>query len=168
MSLTENTTNFEYNKQHPTPPRVPGLPLLGNALDFLNRPIEFFLESYYKYGPIFRITAANQKFVVLAGLEANRFMAQDKDEIFTSETLFGEFAQQMGSKNFLVAQDGAPHRYMRKVMQRGYSKSGISPKLDDFARLTTGFVQAWQPGTLIHARDQFQRLVTEQLGTGLT
>mgnify|MGYP000867406056 CR=1 FL=1 len=166
MSLTETT--YEFNKQLPAPPRMPGLPLLGNALDFLNRPIEFFLESYHKYGPIFRITAANQKFVVLAGLEANRFMAQDKDEIFTSESLFGEFAAQMGSRNFLVAQDGAPHRHMRKVMQRGYSKSGIAPKLDDFVRLTTDFTHAWQPGTLIYARDQFQRLVTEQLGTGLT
>jgi cytochrome P450 len=130
--------------------------------------MEFFLECYHKYGPIFRISAANQRFVVMAGLEANRFFSQDKEEIFSSEPLFGEFARQMGSANSLVALDGMPHRHMRKVMQRGYSKSGLAPHLDDLARLTYETAQAWKPGQTIFARDAFQRLVTEQLGTALT
>ena len=152
----------------PAPPKVAGLPLIGNALDFLNRPIEFFLESYQKYGPVFHISAANQKYVVMAGLEANQFMAQDQDEVFSSEPLFGEFAQQMGSANFLVAIDGASHRHMRKVMQRGYSKSGLAPHLEEFTRLTYETAHSWEPGKTIYARDSFQRLVTEQLGTALT
>jgi len=104
----------------------------------------------------------------MAGLEANRFFSQDKDEIFSSEPLFGEFAGQMGSKNFMVAQDGVPHRHMRKVMQRGYSKSGLAPHLDDMAQLTYKAAHSWTPGKTIFARDAFQRLVTEQLGTALT
>ena len=168
MTVSETINNNPLNPALPIPPRVPGLPILGNALDFLNRPMEFFLDCYHKYGPIFRITAANQKFVVMAGLEANRFFSQDKDEIFSSEPLFGEFAGQMGSKNFMVAQDGVPHRHMRKVMQRGYSKSGLAPHLDDMARLTYKTAHTWTPGKTIYARDAFQRLVTEQLGTALT
>lgn len=159
---------IQTNTQLPTPPLVKGLPLLGSLFDFLYRPMEFFLDCYHKYGPIFRITAANQKFVVIAGLEANRFFSQDKDEIFSSEPLFGEFARQMGSANFMVAQDGIPHRHMRKVMQRGYSKSGLAPHLDDMARLTYQTAHSWTPGKTIFARDAFQRLVTEQLGTALT
>ena len=168
MTVSETTHNNPLSPALPAPPRVPGFPILGNALDFLNRPMEFFLECYHKYGPIFRITAANQKFIVMAGLEANRFFSQDKDEIFSSEPLFGEFAGQMGSKNFMVAQDGVPHRHMRKVMQRGYSKSGLAPHLDDMARLTYRTAHTWTPGKTIFARDAFQRLVTEQLGTALT
>jgi cytochrome P450 len=167
MTLLENITN-SIDPTLPAPPRVPGLPLLGNALDFLYRPMEFFLESYHKYGPIFRISAADQKFVVMAGLEANRFFSHAGDEIFSSEPVFGEFAGHMGSVNSLVALDGTPHRYMRKVMQRGYSKSGLSPHLDELARLTYEAAHAWEPGQTIYARDQFQRLVTEQLGTALT
>ena len=168
MTISETLNNNPFNPALPAPPRVPGLPLLGNALDVLHRPMEFFLESYDKYGPIFRITAGSQKFVVLAGLEANRFFSQDKDEIFSSQSLFGEFARQMGSANFMVALDGAPHRHMRRVMQRGYSKSGLAPHLNDLARLTYETAQAWEPGQTIFARDAFQRLVTEQLGTALT
>lgn len=166
MTILENITNVDPTL--PVPPRVPGLPLIGSALDFLYRPIEFFIESYNKYGPIFRIHAANQTFVIMAGLEANRFFSQAPDELFSSEPLFGEFARQMGSINSLVALDGARHRHMRKVMQRGYSKSGLAPHLDDLARLTYETAHAWKPGQMIYARDQFQRLVTEQLGTALT
>lgn len=168
MTISETIQTTKINQQLPAPPHVPGLPILGNALDFLYRPMEFFLECYHKYGPIFRITAANQKFVVMAGLEANRFFSQDKDEIFSSEPLFGEFAAQMGSANFMVALDGIPHRHMRKVMQRGYSKSGLAPHLDDMADLTYQTAHSWEAGKTIFARDAFQRLITEQLGTALT
>ncbi len=168
MTVSEHLQAKLIDPGLPGPPHVPGLPLLGSALDFLNRPMEFFLECYHKYGPIFHISAANQRFVIMAGLEANRFFSQDKDEIFSSEPLFGEFARQMGSPHSLVALDGAPHRHMRKVMQRGYSKSGLAPHLNDLARLTYATAQAWEPGQTIYARDAFQRLVTEQLGTALT
>ncbi|MBK9056096.1 MAG: hypothetical protein IPL78_35920 [Chloroflexi bacterium] len=87
------------------------------------------------WGRFFRIQAANQQFVV-AGLEANRFMAQVSEEYLSSEPLFGEFAAEMGSPNFLVAIDGPAHRHMRKVMQRGYSKGGLAPHLEHFADLT--------------------------------
>jgi cytochrome P450 len=168
MTISETLNHNPFNPALPAPPRVPGIPLLGNAIDFLNDPMEFFLDSYHKYGPIFRMKVAHQKFVVMAGLEANRFLAQDRDELFSSEQLFGEFALQMGSVNFLVALDGAPHRHMRKVMQRGYSKSGVAPHLDDFARLASETARTWTPGQTLFVRDTFQRLVTEQLGTALT
>lgn len=130
--------------------------------------MEFFLECYQKYGPVFHVRTIGQDYTVLAGLEANRLLAQDKDGLFASEVLFGEFARQMGSHNFMVALDGEPHRHMRKVMQRGYSKSGIAPHLNRMAQITSEVAQTWKRGTTILVRDSFQRLVTEQLGTALT
>lgn len=164
--MTE-TTFPENIASFPLPPQVPGLPLLGSTMQFLNRPIEFFLECYEKYGPVFRISAGNQKYVVLAGLEANQFMAQERDEYLTSEKVFGKFAGQMGSENFLIAIDGPAHAHMRKVMQRGYSKSGLAPHLDQFVHLSRERTHKWPVGKSIYVRDQMQRLVTEQLGTAL-
>ena len=83
--LVESTT---LGADLPAPVHVPGWPFLGNALDFLYRPMEFFLDCYHRYGPIFHISAANQRYVVMAGLEANRFLAQDKDELFSSCLLY--------------------------------------------------------------------------------
>ncbi|MCB9109621.1 MAG: cytochrome P450 [Anaerolineales bacterium] len=162
MTITESINNL-----NPAPPRVAGLPVLGNALDFLNRPMEFFVESYHKYGPIFRIQVLNQKFVILGGLEANRFLAKAPDEMFSSKPLFGGFAEEMNAPSSIVALDGEQHRHMRKVMQRGYSKSGLSPHLNNMAQITYQTAHAWKPGEIIFARDAFQRLVTEQLGTAL-
>ena len=116
---------IQTNTKLPSPPLVPGLPVLGNALDFLNRPMEFFVESYHKHGPIYRIKVANQNYVVLGGLEANKFLAQAPDHMFSSKPLFGEFAKEMDAPSSPVVLDGEPHRHMRKVMQRGYSKSGL-------------------------------------------
>jgi cytochrome P450 len=155
-----------YNKN--LPPRVPGLPVLGSAYDFLYRPIEFFLEAYHQYGPIFRIQALNQRFVVMGGLEANRFLAKEGEEHFSSEPLFGEFGREMGAEYFLVSLDGEPHRHMRKVMQRGYSKGGIAPHIDDFAAMTYRRAESWQVGEVLYVRDQMQRLVTQQVGIALT
>ena len=152
----------------PPPIKVPGMPVLGNARDFLARPMEFFLECYHKYGPVFNIAAASQKYTVMAGLEANLFMAQDKAEHFSSAALFGDFARQIGSANFLVAIDGPHHSHLRKIMQRGYSKSGMAPHLDRFMDITREHTRNWKVGQTIFARDEFQRLVTEQLGTALT
>lgn len=152
----------------PPPPIVRGLPILGSALDFLNRPIELFLDAYYELGPIYRVNALNQSFVVMAGLEANRLLAQHGEDHFTSEPLFGEFAEQMGSSNFLVALDGEPHRHMRKVMQRGYSKGNMAIHLDEMATLTAERARSWGVGTSLPVRDTLQRLVTEQLGQALT
>lgn len=166
--MNETITWEGGSSQAPLPPKFPGLPLLGNALDFLNRPIELFLEAYHQLGPIFRIQAANQQFVVLAGLEANRFMAQVGEEYLSSKPLFGEFAAEMGSPNFLVAIDGPAHRHMRKEMQRGYSKGGIAPHLDHFVHLTQQRAAQWPVGETIFVKDQLQRLVTEQLGLALT
>jgi cytochrome P450 len=167
MTVSETINNNPLNPALPIPPLVSGLPVLGNALDFLNRPMEFFVESYHKYGPIFRIQVANQSYVVLGGLEANRFLAQAPDYMFSSEPLFGDFAKEMDAPSSPVTLDGEPHRHMRKVMQRGYSKSGLAPHLNNMARLTYQTAHSWTPGKTIFARDEFQRLVTEQLGTAL-
>jgi len=153
---------------HKLPPKVPGIPILGNAYDFLYRPVEFFLDAYYEYGPIFQIQALNQKFVVMGGLEANRFLAKEGEKYFSSEPLFGEFGREMGADHFLVALDGVPHRHMRKVMRRGYSKGNVGSYIDDFASLTYQRAASWQSGEVIRVRDQMQRLVTQQVGIALT
>jgi hypothetical protein len=51
------------------PPLARGLPLLGNALDMQRDLIAFLVEQYKQSGPVFRVRALNQEFVVLAGCD---------------------------------------------------------------------------------------------------
>ncbi|MBL8120437.1 MAG: cytochrome P450, partial [Anaerolineae bacterium] len=54
----------------PTPPQVPGLPLIGNMRDFMGDRSVFFQRSFEKYGPIFSLQIGPKKMAVIAGAEA--------------------------------------------------------------------------------------------------
>lgn len=60
----------------PLPPLVPGLPVLGNALSMQHDPLSFLVDCYQRYGPIFRLKALKREFTVMAGIEANQFLAR--------------------------------------------------------------------------------------------
>lgn len=151
----------------PLPPLAPGLPLLGNALNMMNDPLSYLVACYHELGPIYRIRALNREMTVLAGLEANQFLARAGDELLSSEALFGGFAREMGTRVFLVALDGAEHRRLRKLMRRGYSREMLAPRLDDIIAIVRETAQGWRPGQVVPVLATFQRLVAEQLGWAL-
>src|SRR5258708_16808851 len=80
MELAPTTTRFLANQvaqRRDTPtniPVAPGLPFIGNAIDLLQRPLEFFVQSYHDLGPIFRATGPGRDYVIMAGPEANPFL----------------------------------------------------------------------------------------------
>jgi cytochrome P450 len=148
----------------PLPPLVPGLPVLGNALSLQNAPLTFLVDCYHQYGPIFRLKALNRAFTVMAGHEANQFLARAGDEHFSSELLFGGFAEEMGTRVFMVAMDGEPHRRLRKLMRRGFSREAIGDHMDKVVALARAETARWSPGKLIPLLRRVQMLVAAQLG----
>ena len=56
------------------PPLVKGLPLLGSSIPLLKNPHEFVKQAYKTYGDVFRFEAGPRKFVVIGGVDANRFV----------------------------------------------------------------------------------------------
>ena len=61
----------------PRPLFVHGLPFIGNAWEMGTDPGAFFVKCYREAGPIFRIRLFNKPYTVLAGPEANRFIARE-------------------------------------------------------------------------------------------
>ena len=39
----------------PAPPRIPGMPLLGNSLQLAREPAQFFVTAHARHGPAFRV-----------------------------------------------------------------------------------------------------------------
>lgn len=146
------------------PPLASGLPLLGNALSFRTHPVRYLLGLYHEHGPVFRVRLLNREYTILAGLEANRFLAREAGEYLGSGELFGGFALEMGSEIFMVALDGAPHRYQRKLQRRGFGRESFITRIDEVVQLTRTFTSAWRPGARITVFPTLQRLVTEHLG----
>ncbi len=150
------------------PPLVPGLPLIGNGLEMRTFPIQYLVKLYQEYGPVFRLKLLNKRYTIMAGLEANRFLARDGERYLGSEELFGSFGRELKSDAFMVAMDGASHRHQRKLQRRGYSRDAILSRLLDVINLQRSVTDQWQPGQRLQVFASMQHIVTEQLALVLT
>ncbi|NWF67828.1 MAG: cytochrome P450 [Chloroflexi bacterium] len=146
------------------PPLVPGLPYLGSALLMQRDPLRYFVRLYREYGPIFRVRLLGRAITVLAGLEANQFMATEGNEALISAQVFDLLSQEMDTDVLITHLDGEAHRHMRKVLRRGYSRDALTPRLDQVVELVREHVSAWQPGKSLAVLPEIQRIVTEQIG----
>ena len=53
----------------PHPPQIPGLPVLGNLIDFARAggvPLEFLQRSFKEYGDVFRLKVGGKNMVVVS------------------------------------------------------------------------------------------------------
>ena len=71
-----------------TPPALPGLPLLGNLLDYRRDHVEVFWEGYKALGPIFSIRLGPQRAVVLIGPENHRFFFSQVDKTLSMPEVY--------------------------------------------------------------------------------
>ncbi|MCL4252259.1 MAG: cytochrome P450 [Anaerolineae bacterium] len=147
----------------PKPPKVPALPYLGIALNMTGDITSYLFSLYQQYGSIYRFTLLGREITVMSGIEANRFLNTDGNDVFTSEPLFGGFAREMNTKVFLTAMDGDEHMHLRKLMRRGFSRSAMSPHMDYLVQTVDNFTSQFQTGDRIQVLPNIQRLVTTQL-----
>lgn len=65
-----------------TPPRIPGLPLLGNLIPFMRDPLELLTRGYAMHGEIFSFRLGpRQNVAVLIGPEHHRFFFEATDHL---------------------------------------------------------------------------------------
>lgn len=151
--------------QAPEPQLIPGLPLVGNALEMAKDPGDFFRRMYQKHGPIFRIKILNQVYTVLAGPEANIFMSRYGTEFLRSKEFWQGMVDEFGASKLLIAEDGESHKRLRKVMQAGFARSALNGRYAEVLQITDRVLgDSWPNGAQIPVVKAMQHLVTEQLG----
>ena len=112
------------------PPLVKGLPLLGSMLDLVKSPIDFLQSQHKIYGDVFRFNAAHKKFVVLAGVEANRYMASEGRDNFSSQETWGRFLKGLNCPHLFIGVDGDVHQFQRKLFKPQFSKAAFKERLN--------------------------------------
>ncbi len=149
----------------PLPPKVPGLPLLGSALDMRREPSRFLTEMYQRYGPIFRVQLLNREIYVLAGSDANKFTSQMDEEVFTNELVFAGLRQELGPS----FTSGGPdeHRYTRRLVKPAYSRSIALEKTPLLIEIVDEFIDRLEIGQSFEVFPAMQELVVTQLGAML-
>jgi sterol 14-demethylase len=71
-----------------TPPALPGLPLLGNLLEYRRDHVDVFWRAYKALGPIFSIRLGPQQAVMLIGPEHHRFFFTEVDRILSMPEIY--------------------------------------------------------------------------------
>jgi cytochrome P450 len=155
--MTASTTN-------PQPPAVDGLPLIGSSLNLLYDPLSYLVEKYHELGPVFRMQMGFTHYTVMAGIDANRFLATEGERVFSSESLFGGLAKEMKTDTMLVALDGPPHRHMRRLLRPGFARSAAHPHLAAMLDVVAEYAATWQAGGMIPVMETMRRIVVDQIG----
>lgn len=151
----------------PTPLLVPGWPVVGNAVAMQQNLIAFLVKQYQQFGPIFRVRALNQEFVVIAGPEANIFVTQAGADLFRSRELWHEFGREFGAEENMLALDGPSHIQMRKLLKPAYSVGNLLSDIPLLVEIAQTVLKRFQRGEEIAALTLFRLIVTEQLGRAL-
>ncbi|MFI5916269.1 cytochrome P450 [Dactylosporangium sp. NPDC051541] len=148
------------------PPAVPGVPVLGNALRMMGDVQQFFVDSYREMGPVFRVRALNQSFVIMAGAAANRFLLERGEAVFTSEESFGGLDREFGMRVHVLR--GRPHRELRKILAAGLSRDLLAARWDAITAESERILDGWAGKPAIGAVDACQRLAAAQLSIAYT
>lgn len=157
--MSAQGTNWQIGTSDaPLPPMVAN----ENAV----RNVKFYVEHYEKYGPIFRVSRPDKPLTVLAGPEANVFMAKEGDEVLNEKQFWQDFDQEYSGRE--VGRQGQANRMRRAMVSHGYARGRILERIPDLVTMTRQHTRSWVPGQRIDFYAWVQGLVAEQLGQLLT
>ena len=148
-----------------TVPLARGLPVVGSVFDMARDMRAFLTESYLELGPVYGMRLFNRRFTVLAGVEANRFLARHGTKHFRSFEFWSGFNAWFGAARSTLSADGAEHAAFRRTLKRGYSLEYAVERLDGMIDIAQREIAAWPIDRPMPAVPALQRIVTDQVGT---
>lgn len=145
------------------PPAVAGLPLIGPAWQLWRDPLRYLREAHAKHGDIFSVSAANRRFVVLAGRKANKFVATEGRKSLQSRGFWGKFTAERECPHMMLAMDGPDHRSLRKVYHDDLSRRVVDERRGAVAELTREAFSAAAERGEFQALELLRTLVSRQV-----
>jgi sterol 14alpha-demethylase len=122
----------------PTPPEVPGLPLLGNTVAFARDRRKLIREAYERLGPIFSLRFGPKKAVVLLGPEYNKFFFTETDKKLSMDKAL-EFQRAMYPGNVMFYAGVENYRDQRPIVAAPLQ----SARMDSHVRVMQLEVDEW-------------------------
>lgn len=166
MTPTSTEINWKSGPSNaPLPPLVPGLPIIGSAIPMYTDVLGFLIQQYERMGPIFRIRIPGETFTIIAGQQANLFMAREGNDHFRSKEFWQDMDRELGAKTTLISSDGEVHTRLRQLQKRGYSRSTIEAHLDKVVEIARRAAADFPAGKALSVYPWLQGVITEQLGT---
>ena len=152
----------------PRAPLVSGLPLIGSAVEMARDTLGLCLSAYQRYGPIFRVRVPGREITVLAGPEANVFLAREAEEILRSRETWLPFVRQFGAERNLLSEDGDLHSRLRRLMKRTHARSMAAPHVGMLSGVVRRQAGALPIGRRLQVIAALRPMIAEQLGRLMT
>lgn len=166
--MTNPTTEITWKSGQSSaslPPVVPGLPWIGSAIPMYTDVLGFLVQQYQRMGPIFRIRVPGETYTVIAGQQANLFMAREGNDHFRSKEFWQHMDRELGAKTTLISSDGEIHSRLRQLQKRGYSRSTIEARLSDVVEIARRYAAEFPADRSLSVYPWLQAVITDQLGT---
>ena len=146
-------------------PLARGLPVVGSVFDMARDMRAFLTDNYHELGPVYGMRLLNRRFTVLAGVEANRFLARQGTKHFRSFEFWSGFNAWFGAARSTLSADGAEHAAFRRTLKRGYSREYAVEHMGGMIDIARREIAAWPTERPMAAVPALQRIVTDQVGT---
>jgi CRP-like cAMP-binding protein/cytochrome P450 len=143
-------------------PLVPGLPLLGSALDVLNDPGRALVDAYRTYGPAFRIRVLGTEVVVLAGSEGQQFFQTTGEKHFSRHEFFSAFSAELGVEDIILGASGPKHARLRAALKLGFCREAVAPHVPALAAAAREAAEALRPGRTLRLLPLVSRIGYDQ------
>jgi cytochrome P450 len=142
-------------------PHVPGLPLLGSALQILRDPYGWWPRQYRRFGAVFRVTLpiAGRTWIAIAGRDANELLARDGARVFSQVMTYPRAPEVLGTTLHPSFTEGPLQLHLRRQVAPGFTRAALEPHLAAIAEHLRAHVLRWRPGQRINVTSE-----TSQMG----
>lgn len=129
-------------------PQVPGLPLLGSALQILRDPYGWWPRQHRRFGPVFRLTLpiVGRTWIAIAGREANELLARDGARVFSQSLTYPRAPEVLRTELHPSFTEGPLQLHLRRQVAPGFTRQALTPHLDAIAQHLHAHVERWRPG----------------------
>lgn len=141
------------------PPSPKGLPIVGNAFQFNNNPLQFLRDVQRIYPRIATIYAGKEPLVFCFRPEHVRAILVENPRNFTKPNRDNaKFNLRLLLGDGLLTIDGDYHRQQRRLVQPAFHKQRIEAYAETMVQLTLEELATWQPYQEIDMARTMQRL----------
>jgi sterol 14alpha-demethylase len=125
---------------HPTPPALPGFPLLGNALDFRRDPIDVVRRGYERFGRVFSIRLGPKPIAVILGPANNKFFFTQTDTMLSMREVYKFVIPMFGE--VLQAAEPPEYKEQRTVMLPAFHREALDSYVERMVHETLAWLEA--------------------------
>ena len=124
-------------------PAAGGIPVIGQTLNFLFRPLSSGLDMHQRLGPIVRGNAFGLDSLALSGPDAIEMVLRNSDQAFSSHQGWAFFIEKFFYRGLMLL-DFDEHKFHRGILQTAFKKPALSDYLQRMQPVIKQGLTRWQ------------------------